>query len=320
MKILTNKKYFIYQITIIILLLIVAFLIGRLFIFKNEFYAKVNKYPYIDFSRNFISQEYYLTNLESLRKSLREFIATYQAKKIDISIYFEYLNTGGNISINNDLHLIPASLNKIPVAIAVMKKVEQGEWKLTDRLVLLPEDRDDNYGVLYTEPTGKDFSIDFLLQQSLQQSDNTALNILLRNVTIEGVTAILDEIGLQELFNERGLITTKEYSRLFRSLYTASLLNRENSQYLLSLLTQTDFNEFITKNIPENIAVAHKFGMNQEYLVFADSGIIYIPYKPYLLTVMVNPNNSITKEIALMESGKIISDISKIIFDYINEH
>lgn len=278
------------------------------------------QYSFIDFSRNFIPREFYSINLQHLRNSLNELVSQEESQGKQISIYFEYLNTGGNISINQDLHLIPASLNKLPVAIAVLDKVEKGEWSLIDRLVLLPEDVDYNFGTLYQEPLNSSFTIEFLLKEMLQKSDNTALNILLRNVKIDGVMQILDQIGLQELFDERGNITAKEYSRLFRSLYTASLLNLEYSQLLLSWLTQTEFNEFISKDISNDIAVAHKFALNKDYLVFADSGIFYLPNRPYLLTILVHTESfDLNPDQALHEAGSTMQKISKTIYSFIND-
>jgi len=313
------KKDYIYLAVIFLLM------ISNLFYFvkfnnPNIINHKNNlRYPLIDFARNFIPQEHYLSNLQPLRNSLNELVNREQAQGKQVSIYFEFLNTGGNISLNQDLHLIPASLNKLPVALAILNKVEQGEWLMTDRLVLLPEDVDPLFGSLFEEAVGSSFTIEFLLTEMLQKSDNTALNILLRNIGIKEVMSVLDEIGLKELFDQRGTITAKEFSRIFRSLYNASLLNRENSQLMLSWLTQTNFNNFITKNIPTDILVAHKFGLNQEFLVFADSGIVYLPNRPYLLTVLVNLTNSINADVAQLEAGEIMSEVSDIIYKFINE-
>lgn len=314
------KKDYIYLAVILLLIILNLFCFIRLTSPKSFINKYKNNYPFIDFSRSFIPQEFYLSNLQPLRNSLNELVSQEQSQGNQVSIYFEYLNTGGNISINQDLRLIPASLNKLPVAMVVLDKVEKGEWLLTDRLVLLAEDVDANFGFLYNEPINSSFTIEFLLQEMLQRSDNTAFNILLRNVTVDGVIKILDEVGLQELFDERGNITAKEYSRLFRSLYTANLLNREYSQLLLSWLTQTDFNEFISYDIPTDIPIAHKFGLNKDYLVFADSGIIYLPNRPYLLTILVHPENfDSDPEQALQEAGSIMQEIANIIYSFIND-
>jgi len=49
-------------------------------------------------------------------------------KRIPCSVYFEYLPTGANISINKDAEFFPASLLKVPVAMAIAKKIDKREW------------------------------------------------------------------------------------------------------------------------------------------------------------------------------------------------
>jgi len=43
------------------------------------------------------------------------------------------------------LRILPASLIKVPLAMAVMKKIESGDWNLYNELVLMKEDRDINW-------------------------------------------------------------------------------------------------------------------------------------------------------------------------------
>lgn len=282
----------------------------------NPYEKYQTEYSYIDFSRNFIGQEYYLSNLQPLRDSLNSYVATEKEKGNIVSIYFEYLNTGGNISINQDLRLLPASLNKLPVAVAVMKNVEDGKWQLDDKLVLSADDIDEKYGSLYREDPGTVFTIEYLLKALLQQSDNTALNIFLRNLDVRESYQVLDELGLQELFDRNGSITAKEYSRLFRALYTASFLNRESSQFLLDLLTQTHFNEFISQALPPDVPFAHKFGLNKDFRVYSDSGIIYLAHRPLLLTVLIQRTNGETED-DLLEVERMMKDITTAIYGYI---
>lgn len=93
--------------------------------------------------RHFMEEKHIITTLQPIREKFREIID--QNGPDSISLYFEYLNTGANISINPDLRILPASLIKVPLAMAVMKKVERGEWLLTNELVMMKEDRDTNW-------------------------------------------------------------------------------------------------------------------------------------------------------------------------------
>src|SRR3989344_2078677 len=91
-----------------------------------------NKYPLLDPSRGTYDRADRIINFQPLR----DYFDKYEADS-NISIYFEYLPTGASISINKDAEFYPASLLKVPVAMTVAKKIEKGEWKWTNELVLL---------------------------------------------------------------------------------------------------------------------------------------------------------------------------------------
>ena len=82
-----------------------------------------NAYPLIDPARNLIGQEHFFSTIEPLRKALKSYV---QSEKIEATIYVEYLNTGANIHINPEGRYWPASLTKLPIAIATMSTIEKG--------------------------------------------------------------------------------------------------------------------------------------------------------------------------------------------------
>lgn len=250
-----------------------------------------NPYPLIDPARSIVGQEHFFSTIEPLRKEMKAIVARYAQEGNRIGLYYEYLNTGANVSINQDARFWPASLSKMPTVFAVMKKIEKGEWKLSNELVLFSEDKDDRFGSLHGNPSGTRFTIETLLKETLINSDNTAHRMLVRNLSSEDFTDIFEALGMEELFDEQYDITAKEYSRIFRALYNASYLNRADSQQILLWLSQTPFKEFIRSGVPPDIVVSHKIGEEHKEVVFLDSGIVYASNRPYLLTVMVEVEN-----------------------------
>jgi beta-lactamase class A len=244
------------------------------------------KYPLIDPARHLIRQEHFLSTLQPLRERIHALVDA--EKDLRISVYIEFLNTGANISVNNEERFWPASLAKIPVAMAVMGTIESGVWTLDQRLTLEEGDRGLPPSTLHENPTGTQFTVRQLLNELLIRSDNTAYRILLRNVPESELNAVREGIGLDELFNEEGQVSTREYSRIFRSLYTASYLNRENSQILLDILSRAEWERYLASPIPDSIPFPHKYGFQPETHTFLDSGIVYVPNRPYLITVMVD--------------------------------
>lgn len=272
-----------------------------------------NPYPLIDPSRSLVEQKHFFSTIEPVRKEMKEIVAKYEKNGNKIGVYFEFLNTGSNVSINQDERFWPASLSKMPTAFAVMKKVEKGEWKLTNELVLFSEDKDERFGDLYKKTPGTRFTIEELLKETLINSDNTAHKILVRNLSSEDYTDIFEALGVEELFDKNYDITAKEYSRIFRALYSASYLNRENSQKLLTWLSETPFSEFLDAEIPPEVRFSHKIGEEFEQVVFLDSGIAYVPNRPYLITIMVKVGDGGGAD----RAKEIMKEFSKAAYTYV---
>lgn len=271
-----------------------------------------NPYPLIDPARSFTPQEHFIINIQSLRKELQSLVQKEGPGRV--SLYFEYLNTGANIDIGKEVRIWPASLSKLPLAMAVMKKVEKGAWRLDTELILEEKQKDAEFGVLFQSPAGARFTIERLLRELLANSDNTAYHILLENMNPSDIDSIIDEVGLEALFDEKGFISAKEYSRLFRALYTSSFLKRENSTRILQYLLGSDFDRYLASGIDKNAVFAHKWGLNQNYHVFLDSGIVYAPNRPYLITVMIQGDGSVSEE---ERAEAIMREIGSKIYNYI---
>src|SRR3989344_4446409 len=268
-----------------------------------------NKYNLLNPARKFVKQEDLIINFQPLRDYLND---KYEADQ-NVSIYCEYLPTGSNISINKDTEFYPASLLKVPITMAVAKKIEKGEWKWTNELVLMPSDKNKGFGSLYKEPSNSTYTIDELVRRSLSDSDNTANFILVRNLEISEIEDVNSHIGFSGIITASGNLSAKRYSVIFRSLYNASYLSEENSQKLLSYLSQSPFKEYVESGLPPGIPFAHKIGTEEEKGVYLDSGIVYAPNRPYILTVMIKSKN----EQLAQEKMK---DISEKVYTYVKDY
>ena len=123
-------------------------------------------------------------------------------------------------------------------------------------------------------------------------SDNTAQNVFRRFLSVTDYLNFQDLTGLQDLYNENGFISAKEYTRLLRVLYTSSYLEPENSEKILEYMAESSFGDYLSQGLPAEVKFAHKYGENIQYNIFADSGIVYIPKRPYMLTVLIKGKDS----------------------------
>ncbi len=150
--------------------------------------------------RFFSNEKDLLTTVQPIREEL---YALFEKEGLAAtSLYFEYLNTGANISINQDVRILPASLIKVPLAMAVMKKIEKGDWKLYNELILTKEDRDNEWGDVYKRPIGSPITVEKLIEEMLLNSDNTAYRILYRNLSMDEVRDVFTALGLDDFFDQ----------------------------------------------------------------------------------------------------------------------
>lgn len=301
-----NKRIKRYQISIVLLILICSALVVFNPVGHGEHYKPQGNFPLLDPARVFIDPENYIVNVEGLRDYLRGIGEAYPDT---ISIYYEQMNSGANIAVNKDLRIFPASLSKLVQAILITKKVEVGGWTWDKVLPVLPEDLSSNSGTLYQRIGDKGMTVEDLMSELLINSDNTAQNIFRHYLDVPDYVSFQNETGLQDLYNDKGFISAKEYTRILRILYTSSYLASVNSEKILDYMTKATFHDYLSQGVPGDVKFAHKYGENKEYGVFSDSGIVYVPGKPYMISVMIKGKDSSESTRAL--AVKLMKEISE---------
>lgn len=174
----------------------------------------------------------------------------------------------------------------------IMSKVEKGELNLDQQYKIDPKFKDQYSGDLYKLPDNTPITLRELIEQSLVYSDNTAKNLLNSLVTDKDITELVNNLGMDNLFNKEGNATAKEYARVFRSLYYASMLSQEHSEYLLDLLSKSERDKYMAAEIPESTKVSHKYGSMKPERSFSDVGIVYLPNRPFLIAVTIDGRES----------------------------
>lgn len=271
----------------------------------------VDAFSLLNPARKLFSQKDMIINVQPLRDYLNN---KYEVgTDANVSIYFEYLPTGANIAINKDAEFYPASLLKLPVAMAVAKRIDEGQWRWDNKLVLMASDKDDKFGSLYKEPTGSVISIEDLVKKSLAESDNTAHFILLRNLELKEVEDVYSHMGLDGFLDSSGSISAKRYSVILRSLYNSSFLSDNSSQKLIDDMTDGKFDDYIKSGLPASTVFSHKIGVDTEKKIYLDSGIVYLEGRPYILSVM-------TKSKTEQEAKDIMKDVSEHVYNYIKNY
>lgn len=246
------------------------------------------------------------TNYVALKRDIEAYIerAVSAGGVTEVSVYFRDLEAGPTFGIDTSSTFAPASLLKLPVAMALFSLSEDDAGLLEQKLLYSREELSKKYEI------GRQINFDFsgddlregemypvreLIRASLMYSDNVAYQALIdyiNNVYPEGSTLLLKafrEIGVVDpRTTSEEIVSVRDYSSLFRLLYNASFLSPEDSDTLLDWLAQASFDAGLEAGVPQDIVVASKFGERQDEQGkrLHDCGIIYYPDNPYTLCVM----------------------------------
>lgn len=302
------------KIAVLVFIIAVLFIFGLWVVFyyipeiaESRKLTLTNNFELLDPARDLYDKKNLIVDVQPLRNELSAI-----GEDKNISVYFEFLNTGANISINKDQNFFPASLLKLPLAMTAVKKIEKGDWKWESRLVVMASDKDNRFGNLYEKPIGTTMTIEELVKEMLSNSDNTAYFMILRNLEPDEFLKTQESLGLRDFFSEDGKISAKNYSVILRALYEASYLNAENSQKLLDFMAKSPFTGYLSSGLPHDIIFAHKIGLNEEESVHLDAGIVYSKARPYFLIAMINTSDKKYAEAKMKEiSEKTYNFVSK---------
>lgn len=211
-----------------------------------------------------------------------------------VSVYYRDLHDGPWFGINEEREFNPASMMKIAVLIAWLKRAERDPGVLKSRL--LYDGRVDMTLGQAIKPratltAGRSYTVEELLEYMISYSDNNATSLLYPALGGDELGAVMDGMDVNnKVKGDENSITVHGYSGFFRILYNASYLNRAMSEKALDLLSRQDF-QGIVAGVPEGIRVASKFGeywrgeLGGEFQLH-EFGIVYHPKHPYILGIM----------------------------------
>lgn len=215
------------------------------------------------------------------------------------------LNGGGGYGVSNNEKFQGASLLKLPLMVLVYKKSEEGSLDLETKYTLKAEDKVKGSGFLYTADDGTVYTYRELVEFMGKNSDRTAYKVMKQIVGEVELKNYVNEIGLKNTNIETGETTPDDMGLIFKKIWNGNLVNETNKKELLSYLTNTIYEKWITAGVPKEIKVAHKFGIDTG--VMADGGIIETK-NPYVLIIM-------GQGIAQSDADVLFPKISKDIYE-----
>ena len=111
-----------------------------------------------------------------------------------VGVYVRDLDTGIAVSHRGDELWYLASSVKVPVAMAVLRAVEHGDFTLDTPLRVRASDYVDGAGATNSRAVGTPLSVRYLLEQMIIYSDNTASDMLIGLVGLHAVNALVEQL------------------------------------------------------------------------------------------------------------------------------
>ncbi len=241
-------------------------------------------------------QPSHINSVVRLETDVQDFIQQVkdQKKATFVSVYFRDLNFGPWMGINEKENFAPASLLKVPIMIAALKKAEE-DRSFLQKKVKYTEHLDKNVvpNILDTHlvKLGNSYTIEDLIERMIEYSDNEAKELLLQNLDQSFILKVMSDIGINTSVNmSSDFVSVRDYSNFFRLLYNATYLDRDLSEKALQILSKTKYDKGFLAGLPKGTMVAHKFGerayTDSDIKQLHECGIVYFAGSPYLLCIM----------------------------------
>lgn len=209
-----------------------------------------------------------------------------------IGVYVKHLGNGEALSYEADRSWYLGSAVKLPIAIAVLQSIDEGEHSLDEKMTLQAGDKVDGSGDLVWQDEGVEYTLRSLLNEMLIESDNTAANMLIRllgedqlnertrkNVGKKGFQRITDFTQVRrdvyaELHPNAGELTNVELVKLASAPFSkpryeavASALSLDPGELKADSMEQA-YERYYARNL--NSSTLEAFGSLLERLVKGD--------------------------------------------------
>jgi beta-lactamase class A len=235
-----------------------------------------------------------------------------------VGVSIEDLATGLVSGVNQSASLPAASTIKIPVMVEVFKQMAAGTIDFNTRLHLLARDKDDGWGDLADAPVGTVRNVEQLLRLMIDDSDNTATNMLIRRVGRRNVNRTMASLGLSTTHLTDDIRTAtdsvryalrsspRDMVRLLDSMARKQCVDEWSSGEMLTILTGQTHNSLLPQPLPKSLRIAHKTGSLHDTL--NDVGIVFLNSEPYVIAVMT------TRLPSLPMGRRFIHQVSKMAY------
>ncbi|WP_143316062.1 serine hydrolase [Clostridium sp. HBUAS56017] len=235
--------------------------------------------------------------------------------------FFEDLSGGFVYGYNENVQMVAAGCMKLPIAVSLIKAVEDKKVGFMDRIQIKREDKVFGTGIIH-EFDEREYTVFELLVAMLIQSDNTAANKIIDIVGIDVINTDINKMGLRNTSlnrktndernrknNIENITTAYDLSTVWRHLYKGTFLNKKNSTMLVDILRRQQIKNKLALYIPDDLKFEISSKTGDKKGVENDTALIQVQKGTFVFTVLSSCiPNSVYGTVTLAKCGKMMWD------------
>jgi beta-lactamase class A len=253
--------------------------------------------------------------LDRLKSNIERITRSVNAKW---GIYARCVETGEEIAINADETMDTMSVIKIPLMVEAFRQIEEGKFKLADRVTLKESEKRPGTGIIRSLDAGAGLTIKDLLTLMIIVSDNTATDMVFEKVGgTEPVNKLMQSYGLNTIKatgptevwfkalraepntlkfhmdgkTPFGLSSPREMGRLLEKIQKGEAVSKQASEQMLQMLRGQVYSSRLPKYVT-GFRVPHKTGDFMPY-IGNDVGILESTNRHVVVCVFTAHHNGV---------------------------
>ena len=278
---------------------------------KNTFLGSIQACPIL--KETLMDDMYESGSMPLLENHLKSLLARYSNIKPHIFVW-DY-TTGKSVKMNSNTTVATASIIKVPILYELFRQVDKGLISLDDEMLMEPEYVTGGSGHLQFQQSNQKLSTSKLAELMIQDSDNTATNMLLSKIGgINTVNRVAKSWGVSNThmgnwlpdLTGTNVTTAEEMGKILYNLDNPALLSLTSRSKIVEIMSNVKNVYLIQAGIGRDAQFIHKTGNIGNMI--GDAGIVEMPNgHKYIVVIMVDrPHNAFKAKDFIIEASRTI--------------
>jgi len=278
---------------------------------NNTFLGSIQACPILE--NTLMDNMYDAGSMPVLENHLKALLAGYSNIKPHIFVW-DYA-TGKSAKINSNTTVATASIIKVPILYELFRQIDKGLITLDNEMLMEQTYVTGGSGHLQYQQSNQKLSINKLAELMIQDSDNTATNMLLSKIGgVNTVNRVTKSWGVPHTqmgnwlpdLNGTNVTTAEEMGKILYNLDNPELLSLSSRSKIVEIMSNVKNVYLIQAGIGRDAQFIHKTGNIGNMI--GDAGIVEMPNgRKYIVVIMVDrPHNAFKGKDFIIEASRTI--------------